>query len=357
MTRTTPPRSVDIAAAVPALAPLARIATRLHPRPGNPSPQDSSVGGPLLWPASEPWPHCDSPHELDGLNPARSLADVRLERRIRAAAHGRRLTPQERETLDRINPRRDGPITKPPKVQPYDGSIAMLPVAQLYVRDVPGLRAPTGADLLQVLWCPFDHPPREYMPRTALFWRSTDAVTDILTEPPEPAAVQYQDYVPEPCTIAPEQVTEYPAPLELDDDLREQVEMWCIRHSTGIEPDIEDYRDSKYAAEAELYDRELCAAPGWKVGGWIGWGLNDPYAQPCPVCGTSTEPLLTIAGAEWDSASHSWIPDEDRAAGLLDIGYPDGPGHPTKICIGRGYDQIVRVCPASLDHPHVQLMQ
>jgi hypothetical protein len=271
MTRTTPPRPVDIASVFPALTPLTRIATRLHPRPGSPSPQDSSVGGPLLWPAAEPWPHCDSPHV--GLNPAISLADVRLERRIRAAAYGRSMTPQERESLRRIHPLPDFPITKPQVPQPYEGSMAMLPVAQLYVRDVPGLCAPAGADLLQVLWCPFDHHPDEYMPKTALFWRSAVAVTDILTAPPEPSGVQFVGYVSEPCLLDPEQVTEYPAPLELDDDLREQVEMWCIRRSTGVEPDIEDYRDAAYEEEASLYFNELCIAPGWKVGGWIHWGL------------------------------------------------------------------------------------
>ena len=34
MTRTTPPRPVDVAAVLPSLAPLARTATQLHPRPG-----------------------------------------------------------------------------------------------------------------------------------------------------------------------------------------------------------------------------------------------------------------------------------------------------------------------------------
>lgn len=265
------------------------------------------------------------------------------------------MTPQERETLARIRPM-PRPIPRTPVAQPYDGSIAMLPVAQLYARDVPGLPAPAGADLLQVLWCPFHH-PQEYMPRTVLFWRAADEVTDILTAPPEPVEVQQDGYVPEPCTLAPEQVTEYPAALELDRDLRERLELWVIRHTTGVEPNVEDYRAAKYEPEAALYDSELCVAPGWKVGGWIHWGLNDPYTQPCPSCGTPTEPLLTIAWAEWDGGSHSWVPYEDRAAGIPDIGYPDGPGYPTRILIGRGYDQIIRVCPASSDHPHVQLMQ
>ena len=35
MTRTTPPRRVDIAEVLPQLAPLARPAVRLHPRPGD----------------------------------------------------------------------------------------------------------------------------------------------------------------------------------------------------------------------------------------------------------------------------------------------------------------------------------
>jgi hypothetical protein len=30
----------------------------LHPRTGTPTIADSSIGGPLLWPADEPWPMC-----------------------------------------------------------------------------------------------------------------------------------------------------------------------------------------------------------------------------------------------------------------------------------------------------------
>ncbi|MFD8667671.1 hypothetical protein ACFV1U_20040, partial [Streptomyces microflavus] len=45
MSRTTPPRPVDVTAVFPQLAALARTATRLHPRPGAPTPHHSSVGG------------------------------------------------------------------------------------------------------------------------------------------------------------------------------------------------------------------------------------------------------------------------------------------------------------------------
>ena len=82
VTRTTPPRPVDVTAVVPQLAPLARPAIRLHPRPGSPTPRDSFVGGPLLWPADEPWPRCDRPHEtcwmgLNGEPAARGLPRAR----------------------------------------------------------------------------------------------------------------------------------------------------------------------------------------------------------------------------------------------------------------------------------------
>lgn len=347
MTRTTPPRPVDIESVFPALASLARTATRLHPRPGNPSPQDSSVGGPLLWPASEPWPHCDGPHDLDG---ATSLADARLEGQILAAASGRYLTPQEREALKRIHRLSRGPGTGS---RPHDDPVAMLPVAQLYARDVPDLRPPAGTDLLQVLWCPFDHEPS--YPKTALFWRSADEVAGILAVPPEPAAVQSRHYVPRPCTVDPEQVTEYPAPLELDDDLATQVEMWCVRHIAGIEPDIETY-DLEYEEEARFYFAELCTAPGWKVGGFVRWGYTDPCAPPCPACGTLTEPLLTIASCEWDAEGHTWIPYEDQAAGISGSS-PSYLPEPSGIDIRGGYKLIIRTCPASPGHPHVQHIQ
>ncbi|WP_226962483.1 hypothetical protein [Streptomyces sp. C8S0] len=97
----------------------------------------------------------------------------------------------------------------------------LLPVAQLYARDVPFPR-PSGADLLQVLWCPFDHEMPH--PKTALFWRSAATVTDVLDAPPEPPVVQSPYYLPEPCLFSPEQVTEFPHPRELDKELRDQLD-------------------------------------------------------------------------------------------------------------------------------------
>ncbi|MEV8593603.1 hypothetical protein [Streptomyces sp. NPDC052012] len=365
-TPTTPPRPFDVTAAFPQLAPLARTATRLHPRPGAPSPQDSSIGGPLLWPVDELWPHCDGPHVVDGMNLPLSPADVRLERRIRAASRGRSLTPQERQTLERIRPPRQFPLRV--AVAPYEGSIAMLPVAQLYTRDVPDLHAPEGADLLQVLWCPFDHP---IMPKTALFWRSAATVTDILTTPPEPPAMQFDGYLPEPCLLNPEQVTEYPDHLELSEELQAQLGDWSVWQTAGTHAGrpyasyLEESFDRNYASGQQetrdserawylpqYYDNELAGAPGWKVGGWPRWGATDPIPRRCPSCDSGMDALLTIATFEGDHDS-SWLPHEDPA----DEPPADfDPRQPTAVQIGSGYDQQLYVCPAAPEHPHVELM-
>ncbi|QLE74709.1 hypothetical protein FGW37_26765 [Streptomyces rectiverticillatus] len=296
--RTTPPRPADVATVFPQLAPLARPATRLHPRPGSPSPHDSSVGGPLLWPADEPWPYCED--ESHG-----ALADEWNE-----------------------------------------GPVAMVPVVQLYVRDVPLLRPPGQADLLQVLWCPFEHEP-DYKPPTALFWRSAAEVTDILAAPPEPSAVEYDGYVPEPCVVAPEQITEYPNYLDLRRELQQQLDDRSRWQAAGV--------DNHYAlAPHEFYWCELSVAPGWKVGGWPPWGLTDPVARFCAACGVGMVPLLTVASGEWDSSNHGWVPYEDQHLAALGTG---DVANPPAVQVSRGNHLQLYVCPESPDHPHTDLIQ
>ncbi|GAA0409368.1 hypothetical protein [Streptomyces luteireticuli] len=293
MSRTTPPRPVDATAVFPQLAPLARKATRLHPRPGSPTLLDSSVGGPLLWPANEPWPHCPESH--------------------------------------------NGP-----------GPVAMVPVAQLYVRDIPLLQLPRWADLLQVLWCPFDHEPDD-KPLTALFWRSAAEVTDVLAAPPEPFDVEYDGYVPEPCLLAPERITEYPNPMELSKELQQQLADRSRWQAAGV--------DNRYVlAPDEFYWNELSVAPGWKVGGWTRWGLTDPVPRLCPACGSEMDPLLTIASSEWGSNTRGWIPCEDQALSTASLDNPE-PWNPTGLDLARGYDLQLHVCPVSQDHPHIGLIQ
>lgn len=249
---------------------------------------------------------------------------------------------QEKEALERIRPPRDYPLEV--AVQPYEGSMAMLPLAQLYARDIPGLPTPDGADMLQVLWCPFDHP---IMPRTALFWRSAATVTDILAAPPEPPAMQFDGYLPEPCLLHPEQITEYPALMELPKELHEQLGDWSRWPVGGAGV------DSAYASyPREFYHAALSVAPGWKVGGWPSWGPTDPVPRPCPECGSAMDALLTIATFEGDSATGSWLPYENPGEGPRTGTGSSNSRQPTAVQVGSGYKQQPYSCPAAPEHPH-----
>ncbi|MEU6916813.1 hypothetical protein [Streptomyces olindensis] len=347
MTRTTPPRPLDVTALYPELAPLARTAVRLHPRAGAPTTADSSVGGPLLWPADEPWPGCPEhagPWHL-GLDPE----NVRLRRRILAEAWARPraqgaalLTDEERVIVDRA-------AKETRRTQ--DGPVPMVPVMQLYASDVPGLPCPDGTDLLQVLWCPFDHDP-DYLPRTELRWRTAAEVVTPLAEAPRPSVIGNDDYLPEPCVLHPEPVTEYPAPHELPEELAERIEAWEEQNEEEAE---EGEEEGAGDGEADVYYQyDLSVAPGSKVGGHAPWSFSDPFPMSCPECGSGVRPLLTIDGTEWDGGSGSWRPLEDAD---YTGHHTDGPACATHLNIGRGYCLQLYVCETSYDHPHLQNMQ
>lgn len=354
--RTTPPRPFDVTAVFPELASLARAAIRLHPRAGSPSARDSSVGGPLLWPAEEPWPHCESAqHQDTGFR--EYPAAVRLERRRRARLHrdpdGPKYTPEEsaiKERNDAVLRERLG--AGPP---PAECPVPMLPVAQLYVRDVPLLRPPGQADVLQVLWCPYDHKP-DVKPSTAVFWRCAAEVGDALAVPPEPYEADWGgDYVPEPCLLAPEQITEYPNSFDLSDlsaELGQLVGDWSRWQAAdvGVDSSYADYPQ-------ELYDDELADAPGWKVGGWPPWGRTDPIPRFCAVCDARMVPLLTIASFDWDGGPGSWIPYEDQAVASDRRVAGQSPAQPTAVQVGSTDNMQLYVCPASPEHPHTDLIQ
>ncbi len=352
--RTTPPRPVEVTAVFPELAPLARPAIRLHPRPGSPSVGDSSVGGPLLWPAGEPWPHCEDAHLHGDSGFRQSPAEVRLDRHSRARRHedpyGPSFTPEEEAAMEQKAARLAERLDAGPP-WPEECPVPLLPVAQLYVRDVPLLRPPGDADLLQVLWCPYDHEP-DWKPATAVFWRSAASVVDVLATPPEPYEANYSGYVPEQCLLAPEAIIEYPNSLDLSPELRKVVGDWGRWQAAGADV------DGSYAEHpAEFYDSNLANAPGWKVGGWPPWGRTDPYRRYCTVCEAQMVPLLTIASFEWDSSRHGWVPYEDRAA--CAAGRPAGlsPAQPTRVEVGSTDNMQLYVCPTSPEHPHTDLIQ
>jgi hypothetical protein len=242
MILTTPAAPVDVEAAFAEFVGRARGTVRLHPRSGRPGPHDSSLGGPLLWPAEEAWPVCESEDHQD-------------------------------ET---------------------DEPVPMVAVLQIFRRDVPELPFPEGTDLLQVLWCPGLHEPG-YWPRPAVRWRAAGSVTGPLIEAPAVgpgAEAVNEEYLPAPCALHPERVSEYPDGWELDEDLRERVMAW------GEEQGWE-------------YFYHLGAAPGTKAGGWPNW-IQDPEYPQCGECGKTMTYLLTIASWECDGESwRRWVPAEE----------------------------------------------
>lgn len=331
MFRTTPPRPVDIAAHFPELAPLARTAVRLHPRPGAPTTADSSAGGPLLWPADEPWPVC--PEHAGPWLVGYRQEDLRKLRRILTEGWSRPqmpgtdfLTPEERAFVSGLG--YSGVRL------PVDGPVPLLPVLQVYARDVPSLPRPPGTDLLQVLWCSFEHGD-DCMPGVQLRWRAAGSVGEPAAHVPA-AVVSEGEALPEPCLLHPERVVEYPAPHELAKDLRERIHAW------------EEGRPYDYHGD-------LAVAPGWKLGGWGNWSFCDPWPMNCEECGSRMSPLLTVDSSEWDGGTGSWCPQEEPAEEERPR-YPLSH-EPTMVSIGRGYTMQVYVCPESFGHPPLQVMQ
>jgi hypothetical protein len=343
MTRTTPPRP-DVVAAVPELAAYARTATRLHPRRGSPRVGDSSIGGPLLWPAEEPWPVCTADNAIAHRHVVnlRRPADERLCRRILSAAWGRtrrgqrlRLYKEERALLAHAT------LPAPTSELDRAAPLPLLAVAQLYRRDVPDLAGPKEADLLQVLWCPFTgHGGVDNLWDLAvvLKWRRVAEVDvkRLLVDQPEPPVMESGDYLPEPCVLHPEQVVEYPELELLPDQLQRRLRRW--EQDTG-----HHYWD-------------LAIAAGWKVGGWPrGVGPWKLWRRPLVcACGELLELLLKIEGAEWgydeDRGDYPWRPVEDvDSDGEFEVFSAET--QPTMIMIGDAYRLWVFTCPASPDHP------
>ncbi|MGW6502033.1 hypothetical protein [Nonomuraea angiospora] len=276
---------------------------------------DSHIGGPLIWPTAEPWPTCARTVLVSG-------------------------PPFDRygwgTTQDRIP----------------ESPVPMVGVAQFYARDIPEIPFPEGTDLLQVLWCPNERQLDDgWGPIPLLVWRRTEDLTDVLAEPPmrdhatpdgdvdTPAADLSQEiYMPRPCLLHPERVTEYPYSEELPEQLETALDTW----SEGA-----DF----------AYGYLLSIAPGFKIGGWESWHLTDMYELPCEVCGTETEPLLKLDSSEWDSGSGPrWQPLEERHLEFGTDEYDDAC-EPTTLQLGRYGALTIFLCPRSADHGYRMTIQ
>jgi hypothetical protein len=222
---------------IPEYAALARPTTLLNPEPGTPGMHDSSLGGDLLWPADEPWPYCAQEDHWTFGSDSSNLTE---------------LTP---------------------------GEVPMVPVLQLFARDVPDLPFPEGKDVLQLVWCALVHEqdPGPVMPR--LHWRNEveTVAGGVLPEIPKAKEGEYdEDNMPEPSTLSPTPATDHPRWLDLPEDLRETWEPH-LRSPTGgslVPPDSNNIAT--------------------KAGGWPAW--TQPADWPHCASGHLMEHLLTITG-------------------------------------------------------------
>ncbi|WP_432117216.1 DUF1963 domain-containing protein [Streptomyces sp. bgisy032] len=225
---------VDLDDLIPELASLGRRTTLLLPKSGAPGVRESSLGGPMLWPADEPWPYCGQP--------------------------GHWAWPNEKSPA---------------------GTAPMVPVVQLFARDVPQLKFPQGTDVLQLVWCALIHPQDPAgaaLPR--LYWRREEEVLagGVLRDIPAPQQGEYdEDFMPRPCTVSPTQVVEYPN-WDFSEDLRQT-----------LQPRIEELEE-RFGLD---YTQWACALQN-KVGGYPAW--NQPPNWPVCERGHRMEHLLSITG-------------------------------------------------------------
>ncbi|MFE5518049.1 hypothetical protein ACFQ9Q_10035 [Streptomyces virginiae] len=285
------PIPFDVEAVFPELTGTAREVTLLYPRAGRPGPADSSIGGPLLWPADEPWPMCAEPYHYK-------------------------------------------PLSAPVGPEP----VAMVPVVQLYARDVPGLVFPAGTDLLQILWCPLVHETAPYTAAPRLHWRDAGSTAAGATvgEPPYPHTAE-EEFLPRPCTVSPTPAVEYPS--------------WDMPQGLA---DLLDARFEALREERGFGFHDVATTLQSKVGGYPSW--TQPPAWPdCAGCGIRMEHLLSVTATEPESGR--WLPLDDRHPGQEGAEIPswqaeadpaavDGFGHGMDLGdLGGMYFFVCRGCP------------
>ncbi len=258
--RTEPP-PFDVTKQVPALAPLAQITIRLHPRRAvDTELAGSKLGGTFLWPSSEPWPCCDDPvHEFD------------------------------------VNGRSS----------PTDGMRPhLLPLAQLNARDFPTIPFRFGTDLLQLLWCPNvedGHDDLYMFPKLFAYWRNSAEINDPVSGHPIPEfSDSLRNHFPICCYFFPETVQEFPS-------------------VAGIYelPQHDEIHDALALDESiwQQYQDELSSCPSTKLGGHPFWIQNDETPL-CEFCGMRMEFLLQFCDWEYTNmdVTQRWIPLADRWA-------------------------------------------
>jgi hypothetical protein len=303
MRLTTPEAPIDLLAVLPELADLRATTIRLHPRKGRvPGRYASKMGGTFLWPSEEPWPTCD-----EAWPPSWTPAMV------------------------------DGvPI---PEGDPRAAPFPLVPVLQLRADDFPEMPFPPWADLFQLLWCPLGH-NYAFMPKPFVFWRNSGEVRRPRRRMPEPDLVAIEmepGFLPEPRTIHPERIVEFPPmamwPKDSAEEMYRRLEVACQK--AGFRTEHDETRC--------IYNAYLSVCPANKVGGYVYWVQFE--GTPTCECGRRMEHLLTFSDSEIprlgqpEAEERRWMPRRDW--GRVDSRERTGVG----FLSGMLYVFICRTCP------------
>lgn len=290
---TTPPPPFDVEKVVSSLKGRAKPAWLLHTRRGETTRHASKVGGLFLWPAKEPWPTC-----------------------------------------------------------PEHNDCPFAPALQLRKKDVPRIVKFKGtSDLMQVLWCPFDHEP-SYCVAPKIYWRREKSVKEPIEDYPRGEGESW--YIPKPCVVIPERVKEYPDSAELPGNGYAQITSdlflqqankiklapignWGVYHDEGA------------------YQCYLSNSQCTKVGGYPSW-VQHPGGPDCSQCGAAMEHLLSFGSWEYDGGMWGrWLPIEDRD--LLEHRSTEDPAAAPDWMFGDAGQLYVFVCRKCKDWPIRSFMQ
>ncbi|MGW1027563.1 hypothetical protein ACWD4J_28355 [Streptomyces sp. NPDC002577] len=173
----------------------------------------------------------------------------------------------------------------------------MVPVIQLFARDVPWLEFPQGKDVVQLLWCALVHdedPAGVVLPK--LYWRNEaeTAAGGLLHDVPAPHKGEHEDdFVPRPCTVCPTPAVEYPS-YDLPDELL-----------TVVRPRLEALQE-----RFGFWYTEVASALQNKLGGYPAWTQSPDW----PHCGQGhrMEHLFSITG---EPAYGRWLPLDEHEPG------------------------------------------
>lgn len=287
--RTTQAPCLDVARLLPELVPHAVTTVRLHPRRGPEPPRDGNkIGGLFFWPRNRDWPVCEE------------------------------------------------------HLAPFVG------VLQLRKEDFPEMRFPEAKDLFQLLWCPQNHQHSESWTKPIVFWHARAEATAPAEMIPPPR-IALDDYLPFPCLLLPERVTEYPCE-DLGQATKNRIERWSVREMLGPEAakrPLDAWGRDIMDQPIDLYHFELSACPATKIGGYPSWIQRDE--TPICRCGRRMEHLLTMASWECDGGDfRRWLPKEDAH---LQNPWPQAVTHAHGMMFGDAGSICYFICHHCPDWP------